>query len=155
VRFWISRNKILLYMGIPWERLCCRRDYLRIWRVKPLYHPHIFCDSIWSHLICQIKFHERYIREILRIPCISSDGNDYHLLPLVHYSFDLNLVWYIFSEEAEAILINNIKSWETISFWRFFWKNLPEREDVVMIFCDLLRLRLTLRLQFSRTKFSF
>ena len=55
------------------ERLYQRQDYLRIWRVKHINHLHIFCYSVRSHLICLIKFHKLYIRQIPRIPYISFD----------------------------------------------------------------------------------
>ena len=96
MRFWILRNKILSVYGNTLERLCCRRDYVRIWRVYSIYHPHVFCNPICSHLIFILQFHERYIRQILRILCISSREYDYHLLRLVCHFSDSDSVWYAF-----------------------------------------------------------
>lgn len=99
-----------IYLTMIWyentfEKLYWGRDYLRILRVKHIYHPHVFCDSIRSYLICLILFRGRisvksYIF-LVSIPRLY----DYHLLRWYIILF----IWI----ETEAIMINKIESCET------------------------------------------
>ena len=81
-------------------------------------------------LICLTKFHERYIRQILRVPRISSEGIRSSSGTWVYYSFDLDSVLYVFSEEPEAILDrqDRVMRNKIIPFVKILWRNHPERE---------------------------
>ena len=93
-----EKNEILYVYENTFERLYWRRDYVIIWRVKHICHLHVRYNSICSHLICLFLFHGRYIRQILRIPCISSERIrlSYVTLGMSFFRFGFSMV-YIFS----------------------------------------------------------
>ena len=111
MRFWILRKQDLSVYENTFERLCWRRDYLRSWRVNHVHPPHIFCNSIRSHLIYLIKLHGRYIRQILRILCISSER-----------------IW------LSSVTLGILFSWFKFSMVCIFWRNQSyfDRQDRVM-----------------------
>ena len=106
--FWGTRS--VVYENI-FERLYWRRDYLKIWRVKCMYHPYISDNSIRSYLICLIKFYRRYIRQIPRILRISSER-----------------IW------LSSVMLGILFFWFKFSMVCIFWGNLSyfDRQDRVM-----------------------
>ena len=129
------------------------KGYLKaetIWEAKGLNRisPHVCYNSMYSHLIRLINS-----MEILCIFIPLPGEFIYHPLCLVHYpliqiQYDMPFweIWNCFD--------NNYESWET-SWSEYLLEKPPRAWECCDDFCGLLRLRLTLRLQISRTKFFF
>ena len=145
---WTLRKRDLFVYENTFGRLSESRDYLRSWRVK-LYITHGYYDLMYSHLIRLINSLKSY--EFLYLFLENSIIIRYvwYIILLIQIQYDMPFweIWNCFD--------NSYESWETNWSEDLFGRTSPSVRMFVMTFCDLLRLRLTLRLRISRTKFFF
>ena len=137
-------NEICLFMRIPLE------GYLKaetIWEAEELnlISPRVYYNSMYSHLIHRFN---PYVFLYLFLENSFIIRYVWYIILLIQIQYDMPFweIWNFFD--------NNYESWET-SWSEYLLEEPPRAWECCDDFCGLLRLRLTLRLQISRTKFFF
>ena len=104
-------RKTYMYMRIPWKGYT-ESETIWEWRVKCIYHPHIFCQSMRSHLIYSFQIsrttyplnpmYSLYPSEGIKLSSVTSG--------ILFFRFEFSMVFIY--EVAKAILTNKVESWE-------------------------------------------